>query len=60
MPLSLASAETRRAQFAQANASLALEGMIVTAEDLAIQEQVIQGMMSSDEAVALYRLLCQE
>ena len=43
----------RAEQFRQANASLALEGMIVDDEDLAIQQLVIVGAISSDEAVAL-------
>lgn len=45
-------ADVRRAQFAQANASLALEGMTVDADDLAIQEAVIAGTLTPDEAVA--------
>ena len=44
---------TRRAQFAQANASLALEGMTVDAGDLAIQEAVATGALTPDEAVAM-------
>ena len=47
-------ADVRRAQFAQANASLALEGMPVDAADLAIQEAVIAGTLTPDEAVAKY------
>lgn len=47
-------ATTRREQFAQANASLALEGMAMDAGDLAIQEAVITGAMTPDEAVAKY------
>lgn len=47
-------ADVRRAQFAQANASLALEGMSVDAADLAIQEAVIAGILTPDEAVAKY------
>ncbi|WP_459203457.1 antitoxin VbhA family protein (plasmid) [Ralstonia pseudosolanacearum] len=47
-------AATRRAQFAQANASLALESMAVDADDLVIQEAVITGELSHDEAVAKY------
>jgi len=47
-------AEVRRAQFAQANASLSLEGMPVDAADLAIQEAVIAGTLTPDEAVAKY------
>lgn len=44
----------RRAQFAQANASLALEGMAMDACDVAIQESVIAGTLTPDEAVAKY------
>ena len=47
-------ADVRRAQFAQANASLSLEGMPVDAADLAIQEAVITGTLTPDEAVAKY------
>ena len=47
-------ADVRRALFAQANASLALEGMPVDAADLAIQEAVIAGTLTPDEAVAKY------
>lgn len=47
-------ADVRRAQFAQANASLSLEGMLVDAADLAIQETVITGTLTPDEAVAKY------
>ena len=45
-------ADVRRAHFAQANASLTLEGMTVDAGDLAIQEAVITGALTPDEAVA--------
>ncbi|EFP63556.1 antitoxin VbhA-like protein [Cupriavidus metallidurans] len=47
-------ADVRRAQFVQANASLSLEGMPVDAADLAIQEAVIAGTLTPDEAVAKY------
>jgi hypothetical protein len=43
----------RAEQFRQANASLALEGMIVDDEDLAIQQLVICGALNTEEAVAL-------
>lgn len=43
-------ANVRRAQFA--NASLALEGMMVNACNLAIQEAVIAGTLNPDEVVA--------
>lgn len=39
--------------FAEANASLALEGLIVPEETLAIQRRVAAGELTSDEAVAL-------
>lgn len=42
----------RREQFAQANASLSLEGMQVDAADLELQERVISGEVSHDEAIA--------
>lgn len=51
---------TRRAQFAQANASLALEGLVVDATDLEIQEAVATGALSPDEAVEKYRQLALE
>lgn len=44
----------RKEQFAQVNASLALEGLQVDAGDLAIQEAVSSGRLSHDEAVGLY------
>ncbi len=46
--------QLRREQFTLANASLALEGMNVDAADLEIQEAVAAGLLTSDEAVALY------
>lgn len=44
----------RREQFRQANASQALEGLQMDANDLAIQEKVIKGELTSDQAVAEY------
>lgn len=44
----------RRAQFAQANASQALEGLEMSADDLAIQERVARGELTHDQAVAHY------
>ena len=44
----------RREQFAQANASLGLEGTGMDTVDLEIQGAVITGRLSADEAVALY------
>lgn len=50
------SQEARRAaQFAQANATLALEGMPPSIDDLAIQAQIIRGTLSTDQAVARYQ-----
>lgn len=48
------SAVLRREQFAQANASLTLEGMNIDTADFEIQEAVATGVLSTDEAVALY------
>lgn len=45
---------TRRAQFTQANASQALEGMEMSADDLTIQERVARGELTHDQAVAHY------
>jgi hypothetical protein len=47
-------AQRRRQQFAQANASLALEGMRVDVTDLAIQEKIAAGELTPDQAVAFY------
>lgn len=44
----------RAAQFDQANASLALEGLEVSADDLAVQARIIRGEWSHDQAVAWY------
>jgi hypothetical protein len=41
-----------RESFRQVNASCAIEGMVMTAEDLALQERVIQGELTHDEAIA--------
>ena len=46
--------KTRREQFAQANASEALEGLIASDLDLGIQERVIRGELTHDQAVAEY------
>lgn len=45
---------TRREQFRQANASLALEGMAVSTADLAIQAKISAGELTADQAVAIY------
>jgi hypothetical protein len=42
----------RRESFRQVNASLALEGMIVDDAQLAQQEEIIQGRLSTEQAVA--------
>jgi hypothetical protein len=47
-------AARRAAQFVQANASLALEGLPASIDDLAIQARIIRGDLSPDQAVALY------
>lgn len=44
----------RREQFRQANASQALEGLRMDANDLALQERVIKGELTPDQAVAEY------
>ena len=45
----------RAAWFRQANASLAREGRAVDDADLALQAQVILGVLSSEEAIERYR-----
>lgn len=49
------SVDVRREQFAQARASLALEGLAMDDGDLSIQERVAAGTLTHDQAVALYR-----
>ena len=49
----------RREQFRQANASQALEGLHMDAHDLAIQERVINGELTPDQAVAEYLKLAK-
>jgi len=44
----------RRAQFNDANASLALEGMRVDQIDLSIQDNIARGTITHDQAVAFY------
>ena len=44
--------EQRRQAFKSANAIVALEGWVPTPDALAIQERVIRGELTSDEAVA--------
>ncbi len=46
--------ELRRASFRNANASLALEGLVQDKAQLARQEEVIQGRLTPEQAVALY------
>jgi len=45
--------EARRAGFRYANASLALSGLIVSEIDQARQEEVIQGRLTTTQAIAL-------
>lgn len=49
--------EQRRTDFDQANASLALEGLDVSADDLTLQALLIRGDITHDEAVQCYRIL---
>jgi Antitoxin VbhA len=43
--------DQRRAQFAQANASLALEGLALSAEEVALQTRIVLGEISSSDAI---------
>jgi len=45
----------RAAHFRQANASLALEGLVVDDADLALQAQIILGTQTGDGAIERYR-----
>lgn len=47
----------RRADFDQANASLALEGVVMNDDDRAVQALLIRGDITHDEAVQCYRIL---
>ncbi|EEP8169015.1 antitoxin VbhA family protein [Salmonella enterica subsp. enterica serovar Saintpaul] len=49
--------EQRRVDFDQVNASLALEGLAMSADDLAVQALLIRGDITHDEAVQCYRIL---
>jgi hypothetical protein len=49
--------EQRRADFDQVHASLALEGLAMSADDLAVQALLIRGDITHDEAVQCYRIL---
>ncbi len=44
--------ETRRETFRQANASLALEGLLPNDEQLVMQEKIIQGRLTTEQAIA--------
>jgi hypothetical protein len=44
--------EERRASFAQANASCAIEGLQMDAADLAIQERIVRGEITHEEAIS--------
>jgi hypothetical protein len=54
LPLSVANDQSRRREnFRQTNASVALEGFVIDSELLELQEEIIQGRLtSSDEAIA--------
>ena len=45
--------EKRRESFRQANASMALSGFVVDEEQLAMQEEIIQGRLTTGQASAL-------
>jgi Antitoxin VbhA len=47
--------DQRRAQFAQANASLALEGLSLSPEAAALQARIVFGEISSSDAIAWLR-----
>lgn len=49
--------EQRRADFDQVNASMALEGLAMSANDLTVQVLLIRGDITHDEAVQCYRIL---
>lgn len=49
-----AGAGERAAQFLQVNTSLALDGIVVEEEDLAIQQRIASGEITHDQAVAIY------
>lgn len=44
--------EKRRSSFRYANASLSLEGLVADNAQLALQEEVIQGRLTTEQAVA--------
>lgn len=50
--------EERRAAFRAANASLALEGLIADQRDHAMQEEVIQGRLTTEQAIAQCVMEC--
>lgn len=49
--------EQRYADFNQVNASLVLEGLAMSTDDLAVQVLLIRGDITHDEAVQCYRIL---
>ncbi len=49
------SAQQRAKQFEQANASLGLEGLQVSLDDLVVQARVIDGLWTTEQAVSWYR-----
>ena len=58
IPLSEGEQAERRECFQKGNHCLALEGMIVTSEELAEQEKVIRGEWSYDDLVDHIRARC--
>lgn len=45
--------QSRREAFRYANASLALDGLLVDPQQLAHQEEIIQGRLTVDQAITL-------
>ena len=45
--------ERRRASFRNVNASMALEGFEIDNEQLALQEEIINGRLTTEQAIAL-------
>jgi len=44
--------EKRRASFRHINASFALDGLIADKAELALQEEIIQGRLTAEQAIA--------
>lgn len=49
--LELSRRTLRRESFRQANASAELEGLVASTEELALQEDVISGMLTTEQAI---------